>query len=273
MIDGLSAALQRIHTVIPEPILEAGFADEGFDISIDEQIKQKVLLPRVRQDMSVRCGPLLQLILDERWIHPVSSPSRYALGIAGANSVYHIPPEAREHRDIASAFDIEFPFSLGTQGQGAGLWSDCQRAGNSVASLSCAILKSKTYANMLVRPTVTLYPGNIIALSPQISVLPWKVHCRLQIDDNFSSFDVSLIAPFTQLCEQAVKAYLYNKLLMVVETGLVWRGAEIGVAKDIVSSYSDANEKYDELLIACGGADIMSSQRLYHILSHMVPRV
>lgn len=59
---------------------------------------------------------------------------------------------------------------------------------------------------------------------------------------------------------------------MTIESNLVTRGVELGVVKDIVSSYSDANEKYEEQLLAMTGAQIYEPDRLRNILLRMVPK-
>jgi hypothetical protein len=84
--------------------------------------------------------------------------------------------------------------------------------------------------------------------------------------------DVSTIQPFCQLVEYAVKSYIYTKLIMTIETNLVVHGLEIGVMKDIVSTYADAAEKYDEMIIKLGGAEHYDPTRLEGILRRMVPK-
>ena len=84
--------------------------------------------------------------------------------------------------------------------------------------------------------------------------------------------DVSLHESFNKVCEYAVKAYIYTKLIFSIESNLVVRGMDIGIMKDIVSNYADANEKYDEQLIALGGAEIFDPERLSGILRRMVPK-
>ena len=59
---------------------------------------------------------------------------------------------------------------------------------------------------------------------------------------------------------------------MTIESNLVTRGVELGVVKDIVSSYSDANEKYEEQLLAMAGTQIYEPDRLRNILLRMVPK-
>ena len=53
---------------------------------------------------------------------------------------------------------------------------------------------------------------------------------------------------------------------------MVIRGYEVGIMKDIVNSYADADEKYNEALLALGGSEVFEPQRLEGILRRMVPK-
>lgn len=272
MIDGLKNALTRIMQVIPNPILMAAFKPWEGDESLDECIKKKVLLSRVRDDISVRGGKILRIILNLDWCEYTSSPSPYSLGISGSYSTYRIPPEARENRDISCILHVRFPYTLNTNASGS-FYNATAMKGNTVSDLACAALEAQTGNNLVSSPTGIIRPGNVLQLEPpQYNWVPWQVTVRLRYDDNFSGMDVSLIQPFCDVCEYAVKSYIYNELIFAIETNMVVRGYEIGVMKDIVNSYADSNDKYFESLLALGGTEVFDPQRLEGILRRMVPK-
>ena len=272
MIDAVRQALTHIYSVVPNPILEAAFKPYEANASLDNLILSKVLLARVRDDISLRGGKILKIILNQNWCKYTSSPSPYALGISGAYTVFHIPPEARDSRDISCILGVRFPYTLGTSNS-CSFYNNNTIKGNTLSGLACAALQSQTGANQLSTPQAMVMPGNIIKLDPpQYNFVPWQVTTRLRYDDNFSGMDVSSIRPFCQLCEYAVKAYIYVNLIMLIESNMVVKGAELGVIKDIVSRYEDANDKYEEQLIAMGGSQIYEPDRLRNILLRMVPK-
>lgn len=272
MIDPVKQALVRIYNTIPTEILNAAFKPFNSDESLDSLIINKIMLDRIRDDISVRGGKIFELVLDMKWCKYTTSPSPYALGISGSYSVYHIPPEARDHRDISAVLQIRFPYTLGLSTSGA-YFDNSSVRGNTLSGLAKAALSAQTNSGTIAAPTGTILPGNQISLHPpQFNFIPWQVKVRLRYDDNFSGMDVSSIATFSQLCEYATKAYIYNKLIFDIETNAVLRGADIGVMREIVSNYSDANEKYDELIITMGGAETFDPRRLHGILARMVPR-
>ena len=272
MIDALRQALQKIYFTIPPQVLDAAFRPWEAGMTLDECIKEKVLLARVRDDISVRGGPIKKIMLQLDWSEYTTSPSPYALGISGSYSTYKIPPEARDHRDISCVLDVRFPYTISNTPTG-GVYNNEAIRGNTVSGLACAALQAQTGQNLISSPMGKVRPGNVIQLDPpQYNWVPWQIRVRLRYDDNFSGMDVSTIEPFVELCVCAVKSYIYTQLIFQVETNLVVRGVELGVMKDLVNSYADQEEHYQELLIQLGGAEIFDPDRLKNILQKMVPR-
>ena len=273
MIDAVARALIQIHNTIPYEVLSAAFNyDEYSDQSLDDLIKEKVILTRVRDDISIRGGKVFDLILSLDWAKYTSSPSPYALGISGSYSTFVIPPEAREHRDISCVLSVRFPYTISTSITGS-FYNSCSVQGNTLGGLACAALQSQTGAQQLANPYGQIYPGNTIVLNPpQISFIPWNVRVRLRYDDNFSGMDVSTLRPFVHVCELATKAYIYTHLKMKIESNMVFRGAEIGVMAEFVNAYADANDQYDEALLQLGGAEFYDPTRLHFLLSKCLPK-
>ena len=83
--------------------------------------------------------------------------------------------------------------------------------------------------------------------------------------------DVSSIRPFCHLCKYAVQAYIYTNTIVDIESNMVFRGASVGVIRDIISEYRDATDKYDEAMMELRGAAIYEPNRLIGILRHCVP--
>lgn len=272
MIGAVERALTHIYSIIPTEILEAAFKPYEYNLSLDSLIVSKILLGRVRDDISLRGGKILKIILNQNWCEYTSSPSPYALGQSGAYTVFCVPPEARDNRDISCVLGVRFPYTLGTSNS-CSFYNNDTIKGNTLSGLACAALQAQTGANQLSTPNAYVLPGNMIKLDPpQYNFVPWQVTTRLVYDDNFSGMDVSSIRPFCLLCEYATKAYIYTNLIVSIESNLVVKGVELGIIKDTVSGYQDANEKYEEQLIAMGGAQMYEPDRLRNILLRMVPK-
>ena len=161
MIDGLKSALNRIMSVIPQEVLMAAFTPWDSDMTLDAAILKKVLLSRVRDDISVRGGKILKIMLNLDWCEYTSSPSPYALGISGSYSTYRIPPEARENRDISCVLSVRFPYTISTSTSGS-FYNSAALKGNNLQGLACAALQSQTGNDLLASPTGIIRPGNVL---------------------------------------------------------------------------------------------------------------
>lgn len=272
MISALDRAFSEIHANIPPEILETAFMSDGpHNVSVDEKIRQEVILKRVRDDISVRGGKLKYITLRAEWGHFSSAP--LGSGVSPGGMTFLIPPEAREFRDISAALETSFPYQLSAS-QNSVLTNFCARNSTNLTSLAQAALQSQTGGVQITYPSPVVYEGNVLGFNPpQSAFSPWQILVRLRYDDNFSGMDVSLIRPFVILCREAVRNYIYINLIMKIESNAVMRGADIGAMKDIVSSYSDANEKYEEGLLQLGGAEFFDPVRQRNLLIKMVQAI
>ena len=273
MIDALERALAEIHTVIPPQVLDIAFRTYDYmDVSVDERIRSEVINKKVRKDVSVYAGPLYEFILDSAWGRYTNIPSVYSLGVNGSYSTFVIPPEAREHRDISCVIDVKFPYTI-ANGSVTNYYTNNNNGGNTLSGLACSALRAQTGANMISNPIGKVAAGNVIVLSPQqMSFVPWRVRVRLEFDPNFTGMEVSAIEPFCELCKLATQAYIYTNTIVDIESNVVFRGASVGVIKDIISGYSDAAEKYHETMLNFRGGAAYDTDRLYAVLQKCVPK-
>lgn len=270
MIGALERAYKDIYSEIPMPVLQAAFEPSKYDVSLDERIKQEVILKRVRDDASINGGKVKSLILDQRWVKFVDTPSAYASCPTGAYSAYHIPEHERDHRDIVTVTKVEYPNSI-VMGNGGGFMANHFLGGRTLSNVAMSALRSNTYSHAIIYPTAIVKAGNIIKLDPpQFSFIPYKLTVRLRYDEEFVNMDVSSIDFFAKSVTNAVKAYIYQKLIFQIETNTVYRGMEIGIMRDIVNTYADANEKYIESLKMFSGGELLDVERAKNILSAMI---
>jgi hypothetical protein len=81
---------------------------------------------------------------------------------------------------------------------------------------------------------------------PNISTLLMEV--MLENDRNMNNINPRSYIPFSRLCELAVKAYIYNTLIVSLDKGYIHTGHDLGMVKQIITSYEGANLEYEEYL-------------------------
>jgi hypothetical protein len=65
---------------------------------------------------------------------------------------------------------------------------------------------------------------------------------------NFNNLDPMYYAEFAELVFRAVKAYIYNNLIIDLDEGQIRAGASLGRIREIIDSYADADQMYMDYL-------------------------
>lgn len=271
MLSALARAFSDIRASIPKVILEMAFNPTASStVSLETAIMQEVILPRVKDAVSVRGGRISEIILNQDWSHFTPSPSTYAVGQGGTFSTYVVPPEARENRDITNILGINLTSRMNV-GVGYLALGNALDRGVTMPVLANRALRAQMGTDAPILPTPILRDGSTIVLDPpQHTFIPWAVTVRLDYDENFSNMPSPLLEPFSDVVVWAVKAYIHTNLTILIDSNAVFRGADIGVIKSIVESYSEANEKYKEALEKMGGAEVYDPSRTMRLLRRIL---
>ena len=120
----------------------------------------------------------------------------------------------------------------------------------------------------MYHPTPILKEGHLVYIyPPQSAHIDWILVCRLAYDDEFSNLNDSAVYSLMQLIECATKAYVYNTLVLKIDAAKLEGGYEFGKFKEIVESYADQNEKYDELLLNFRGGALLDPERIARVIT------
>lgn len=237
----LQKALDEIRFQIPEEILQVGFIPQQVQdcdnlISLDTRIKETILDNRVLVDIDIRGGTEVFLPLEP----PVET--QY---IDPYTVIYHIPDEVVHGRPIVQIYSIHFGV-LGYQQTGMAM--------SYTESVAAAETRKVLDAAMKVPPASTSYL-NLVAhnrIMARYIYRPYRIafaRLRLGSDNALSHLRPQAIPDFAQLCVLAVKAYLYNHLVIKMDQGQLSGGQMLGAFRDVVSNWADTDEMYREALI------------------------
>ena len=236
-------ALDELKFRIPIFILREVFKEKGFynwsqtPISLDEQIKQKVINPRVLVDCNLVGGAELSIPLDS--VKIVSAQPNM--------TVFHIPKDLTQGRSILSVLNIGFMAPNALTAGSTGFFKACSvtpvlGAGQDITNALSPIPQVSTAKVELVAENTVLVSEIMASLAGGF------LRCIVMNDPDMSHIQLRTIPAFCRLVELAVKSYIYNNQSIAIDSAYLQGGVELGKFKDIVDSYADAEEMYQEFL-------------------------
>jgi len=240
-MNALIYAINEINHQIPSDLLEIGFTiDDTPETvklnSIDDKILNKLIRKRVLLDTNLIGG--VELIIPLSDVKPTITEYNY--------TVYNIPPEITLGREIISALSITYSLGRSIFNNGNSLaFSNINNANNSLTAVTQRISNSvapegsitNAHLELIGHNTILVYVNYVLLKNHGLRVI-------IENDSNLNNIQPRSYKAFSYLCVLATKAYLYNKLIIPVNNGLLAFGQDLGIFKDILESYSGAEEEY-----------------------------
>jgi hypothetical protein len=250
----ISKCLSDIKRSIPKQLLEAAFIGKAVttyaqarSVNIDDQITNNVIKPRVLIDCNLVGGT--QAVIPLEGLHQSS--------IDNQQVIIHIPKDRTQGRSINSVLNVSF-FSgsnLGSYLNGSGGGSSAygtygnQQGNTALMGAAQGVMNSYDQIPLVSTSRVQLISENTILIKDNIILTPnCFLRCVLDNDDDLNHIQLRSYRYISQLVEYAVKSYVYNELIIEVGQGRLQGGVELGVFKDILSGYSDAEQNYKDYL-------------------------
>lgn len=238
-MNAIQKALSDVKFRIPKEILEAAFIDDETNrspvpITLDAMIREKVITPRVLVDMNLAGGKLHMVSLDT--VMP-----EYA---DNYSAVFRIPKDLTDGRTISRVLALAY--------------GDQRNYGNHIASVQNfnalgdavnGVVASHVGVPVTETTSVSLIAENTVLLTDMVA-LPGRRHlrCYLDHDDELSQLRAPVIPFYSELVTLAVKAYIYNHLIMRIGRDRMVGGRDLGVFRQIVEAYADSEELYSTFI-------------------------
>ena len=234
MIQAMNKILFEIRNNIPLEVLNITFTTDRTGqilptpVSLDEQITSSVIRPKVLMDCNIVSGTEMTIPLSQT--EEVSNLER--------GYVVKVPKELTNYRSIVSVLSIvSEPFT-----------SSLVLTGNNAPSYN-EIGGNYEPGPIEYNTSLELVGDNIIFIDTYLAnVFQLYIRVTIENNNNFSNINPKSHLHLANLNVLAVKAYIYNKLNIPLESAYMHFGYQLGVIREIVDSYSDAQEQYDEYL-------------------------
>jgi hypothetical protein len=248
-MDAIRKALSDVKFRIPKALLQRTFVDRysryiPTTSGIDDQIEQLVVRGRVMVDCDLVGG--VQMTIPLAGIE--------AQVFDNYTNVFRIPKSLTQGRSIVSAMSVQYvsaPQLLSYNGQnmaGVGVLTSPAEAtpwntlmGQVANTFDSIPITSTTNVRLIADNTISVQNGINAGAGAYLL-------CMVANDANMSNIHPRSYRNFSELVVWAVKAYIYNQLVIDVDAGELQGGFNLGMFKTVLESYSDADEAYQNYL-------------------------
>lgn len=239
----ITKAVSEMWRRIPGEILREVFAPtynnwRAVPVSVDDQICSQVLRSRVLVDCDLVGGQEVMISMEGLQSERTNEMM----------SVIYVTKDRTQGRSISQPLYLGYMNYAGINQQSAnGMFNNSSMTPLTAAAQ--ALSASYDVGSKMGTSRLELIGENVILVKdPSISPTTGVLRCILANDENLNNLSVRSYVSFSRLCELAVKSHIYNRLVIEMDSGKIRGGFELGAFKNVVDSYSDAEEQYQEFL-------------------------
>lgn len=263
-------AIRDVMAVIPNEILVEAFTatHNGYRFpvtSLEDSINAQVIKKRVVPDANIAMGEHMIIPLNN--IRPKF--------IEDYRCVYEIPAAMLQRKTILSVMSVTYtPFSggIGSFGYAYGgvgplFTMDTMTAVQQMVEASSAV------PNVSTAKVELIGENTVLIEDAQRYNTAYNLNCYVTDENALNSIDPRSFDHFSILVEYAVKSFIYRKLIVRMDQGRIEGGSILGVFKEIVDSFSDAETNYRTYLKEKWSkvAFMNTRRRYYRFLKAQVP--
>lgn len=214
--------VSTIKSKIPMEILLRAFIKPTLynviPVSLEQRIKTEIITNKVCRDCNVVSGIETLISLAGVPIQQVEGGSIYNIGLRPTNG-----------KIITSILSVGYGYGVLMPGQ---------------ATISSALSDIPLSSDVRVE----LIGVNTVYMEGYYTMPLTTMRCVLENDAELGNVPVRALKFYSILCVLATKLYIYNTLTIALASGVIIQGVDMGRIKEIVDSYSDAEEMYMEQL-------------------------
>lgn len=234
-MNALTKAMSEIKFNIPPEVLQIGFV-ENFSrvnhvLSLDERIKNSVIRARVMVDANLNGGVAVRIPLDRCMYNEIRR----------GEWIITVPRELTQGKSIVSVL------SMVSFGSYYSNWPTSNQSPLQAAATH--LMNAVTTENVVQTARLELIGDNVILVEdPSVNIFNAVLRCNLEYSSDMNELNPRHYGSFAKLCVLGVKSYIYNNCKVKLDQGYVYGGHELGSISEIIDSYSDAEEMYQEHL-------------------------
>lgn len=234
-MNAIIKAIQDIKYNIPIEVLQIGFV-ENFDrvnhvTSLDDRILNSVIRPRVLTDCNLIGGVTVKIDISQ--CNVMQLPTR--------EYVIEVPKSLTSNRPIVACLSLV--------ANHRGLLINPYMGSNDLMVQASHMMNSLSTETIIQTARMELIGENVILVNePHMGLLNATIRVIIAYDDMLTNLHPRTFLTFSKLSLLAVKSYIYNNCSVKLDQGYIWAGHELGKVGEIIDSYADAEDMYQEYL-------------------------
>ena len=236
-MNAISYALNHVRNFIPNEILNKVFIsninhNNLIPIDVNEIIKELVIANMVLPAMNLVNGVQERINLSN--LTPMYQDM--------TTMVIRVPKNMTQGKSILSAISIEYGNSL----YGTSLTYPDYNV-NQLQGAAKVLLDSTNGTSINSTANVNLIGENTIMIKEGIRwVGNLILVCYLENDSNLNTIPPRAIITFAEIVELAVKAYIYNHTIILMDRAQIYAGHELGAFREVIYNWSDCGKEFME---------------------------
>lgn len=242
----LKKMVSELKFRIPEEILKLAFKDKEHwrqlnnNVSIDQVIMNAVVRPRLMVDCDITGGT--EIIVPLEGLPPLFMDTN--------TIVYQIPSHLLNNRTIMSVLSVSYmPYTSSYNISGLGSTPVNIQSMNDVNSAANRVGMSHSSIPVVSNANAELIDDNTVLIRDQYRITgAYQLRCRVANEKNFNNIKARSSLIFAKALEYCVKSYIYNKMIISMDSGYLAGGQEMPAIKNYIESLSDAEENYQTYL-------------------------
>lgn len=239
-MNAIDHALKTISQQIPREVLEKAFIplvnyNSSIPITVDARIRDLVIYNKVMDDINIIGGTHITVPL---YGLPYETVEANAF-------VFRIPKERTQGRSIVSALSLTVG-GVATSGMVANPLTSVPDSINATQQM----LASVASIPYISEAQISMLADNVV-LVQGLTAMPEGLYlrCEVENDANLNNLKRRSYFAFSKLCVLACKSWIYNNTIIPMGNAFYEGGINLGKLAEIIESYSDAEEEYQEFLL------------------------
>ncbi len=236
----VTKAVTDIKMTIPKEILDLAFNNEYNNMESIESKIESVIRMRVLADTNLVSGVTIHI--------PLSSVSILDTDEYGGK-IIEIPEKLLNSRKILSVHSIVSNGATNNTTSATQMESSCSDGSGQLAQEALKIATNLSNHYIEVTSNLEVIGERTIHIKDPLTNLRDNV-LRLVVENQtlLNNLPPRAYITFSILVSRAIKAHIYNQLIIKLDQGYIRTGHQMGIVQSIIESYADMNEMYLEYL-------------------------